>query len=103
MAKIKSPNPKYNGVSASLPFANGEAETDDKWLIDWFKQKGYEVDDSAEKKAAEEAAQKEAEQREIEEAEAKAQQEAEDKAKAEEEAAKEKNRVKKENKKASSK
>jgi hypothetical protein len=43
MVKIKSPNSKYTGVCASLQFANGEAETEDKWLIDWFKNKGYEV------------------------------------------------------------
>lgn len=43
MAKIKSPNPQYMGVSASLHFVNGEAETDDKWLIEWFQNKGYEV------------------------------------------------------------
>jgi hypothetical protein len=43
MAIIKSPNPKYNGVSASLPFVNGEAKTENKWLIGWFKNRGYEV------------------------------------------------------------
>jgi arsenate reductase-like glutaredoxin family protein len=43
MAIIKSPNPKYNGVSASLPFVNGEAKTEDKWLIGWFKNRGYKV------------------------------------------------------------
>ncbi|MCM3404252.1 hypothetical protein [Cytobacillus oceanisediminis] len=42
--KIKSPNPKYSGVSASLQFVNGEAETDDKWLIEWFGNKGYKVE-----------------------------------------------------------
>lgn len=50
MAKIKSPNPNYNGVSASLHFVNGEADTDDKWLIEWFKNKGYMVEESADKK-----------------------------------------------------
>jgi hypothetical protein len=43
MVKIKSPNPQYTGVSASLHFVNGEAETDNKWLIGWFENKGYEV------------------------------------------------------------
>lgn len=43
MPKIKSPNPQYTGVSASLHFLNGEAETDDKWLVGWFERKGYEV------------------------------------------------------------
>ncbi|MCM3241581.1 hypothetical protein NX029_04125 [Cytobacillus firmus] len=41
---IKSLNPKYSGVSASLQFVNGEAETDDKWLIEWFGNKGYKVE-----------------------------------------------------------
>jgi hypothetical protein len=46
MPKIKSPNLEYNGVSASLTFVKGEAETDDKWLQEWFKNKGYEVIDT---------------------------------------------------------
>jgi hypothetical protein len=46
MPKIKSPNPEYNGVSASLTFVKGEAETDDKWLQEWFSNKGYEVIDT---------------------------------------------------------
>jgi hypothetical protein len=43
VARIKSPNTTYNGVSASLHFVNGVAETDDKWLIEWFGNKGYEI------------------------------------------------------------
>jgi hypothetical protein len=43
MAVIKAPNEKYNGVSASLTFVNGQAKTDDAWLIQWFKEQGYEV------------------------------------------------------------
>ncbi|OHX38834.1 hypothetical protein [Cytobacillus oceanisediminis] len=50
MAKIKSPNPNYNGNSASLLFVNGEAETDNKWLLEWFKNKGYTVEESNETK-----------------------------------------------------
>ncbi|EFV79283.1 hypothetical protein HMPREF1013_00199 [Bacillus sp. 2_A_57_CT2] len=50
MAKIKSPNPNYNGNSASLLFVNGEAETDNKWLLEWFKNKGYTVEESNEAK-----------------------------------------------------
>lgn len=45
--KIKSPNPTYNGVSASLQFVKGEAETDDKWLVEWFKNRGYKVEELA--------------------------------------------------------
>ncbi|WP_199425762.1 hypothetical protein [Thermaerobacillus caldiproteolyticus] len=43
MAIIKAPNKNYTGVSASLAFVNGQAETEDKWLIQWFKERGYEV------------------------------------------------------------
>jgi hypothetical protein len=43
MFTIKAPNLKYNGVSASLQFANGEAKTNDEWLAEWFERKGYEV------------------------------------------------------------
>jgi hypothetical protein len=43
LAIIKAPNEKYNGVSASLTFVNGKAETDEPWLIQWFKEHGYEV------------------------------------------------------------
>ncbi|WP_368298386.1 hypothetical protein [Cytobacillus firmus] len=50
MVKIKSPNPNYNGNSASLQFVNGEAETDNKWLVEWFKNKGYTVEESKESK-----------------------------------------------------
>lgn len=50
MVKIKSPNPNYNGNSASLQFVKGEAETDNKWLLEWFKNKGYTVEESKEPK-----------------------------------------------------
>lgn len=50
MAIIKAPNEKYNGVSASLTFVNGQAETDDEWLIQWFKERGYEVMEEEKKK-----------------------------------------------------
>lgn len=35
--KICSPNKEYTGVSASVPFCNGMGETDDPYLIEWFK------------------------------------------------------------------
>src|SRR5690625_174430 len=43
MAIIKAPNDQYTGVSASVFFVNGEGETDDPKLIEWFKEKGYTV------------------------------------------------------------
>ncbi|MEH7236759.1 HeH/LEM domain-containing protein [Bacillus sp. JJ1562] len=46
MAKIKAPNKDYTGVSAGVSFVKGEAETEDKWVIGWFKNKGYEVEEN---------------------------------------------------------
>lgn len=45
MAKIYSPNKGYTGVSASVAFFKGVGETEDKRLIEWFKQHGYKVDE----------------------------------------------------------
>ncbi len=42
--KIYSPNKEYTGVSASVPFCNGMGETDDPYLIEWFKNHGYRVE-----------------------------------------------------------
>lgn len=44
MAKIKAPNP-VNGIHASLMFHNGEAETENRWLIEWFSSHGYLVEE----------------------------------------------------------
>lgn len=56
MAHIKAPNP-ITCTHASLNFVNGEADTDNEWLIHWFKTHGYEVEDAAdtEKKTAKRA------------------------------------------------
>lgn len=43
MAKIYAPNRGYTGKVAGVSFINGEGETEDKWLIQWFKNKGYKV------------------------------------------------------------
>ena len=45
MSKIYAPNKEYTGVSAGIPFVKGVGETDKKHLIEWFKSKGYEVDE----------------------------------------------------------
>lgn len=42
MAIIKAPVP-FSGVRANLVFVNGVSETNDAWLIKWFKEHGYEV------------------------------------------------------------
>lgn len=43
--KIYSPNKDYTGISASVPFCAGVGETDDPYLIDWFKHHGYTVEE----------------------------------------------------------
>lgn len=43
MAKIYAPNRRYAGRVAGVSFINGEGETDNKWLIEWFRNKGYKV------------------------------------------------------------
>ena len=63
--KIYSPNKEYTGVSASGPFCNGMGETDDPYLIAWFRTHGYKVEEgntkelSIEESADEEPAEKE--------------------------------------------
>lgn len=47
MAKILSPVKNYTGVSASVPFCNGIGYTEDEYLIGWFKDHGYEVEEPA--------------------------------------------------------
>ena len=43
MAKILAPNKSYTGISASVAFCNGEGYTKNPYLIEWFKNHGYEV------------------------------------------------------------
>lgn len=43
--KIYSPNKDYTGISASVPFCGGVGETDDPYLIQWFKNHGYTVEE----------------------------------------------------------
>lgn len=42
MAIVKAPVP-FSGVRANLVFVNGVSETNDAWLIKWFKEHGYDV------------------------------------------------------------
>lgn len=41
--KITTPT-RYTGIIAGVSFVNGEAETNDNWLVSWFKEKGYCVE-----------------------------------------------------------
>lgn len=56
--KIYSPNREYTGVSASVPFCNGVGETGDPYLIKWFRDHGYTVEEPETKTAGKTAAKK---------------------------------------------
>lgn len=52
MAKIMAPNREYEGCSAGIIFKNGVGETENSYLIKWFKTHGYEVEELAKMKKA---------------------------------------------------
>lgn len=84
MAKILSPNKEYTGVSASVSFVNGQGETDNPVLIEWFESHGYEVVEDIEEPAVPEPEVKtegdKTKQPEMKESEAKAESDASKKA-----------------------
>lgn len=41
---IKAPNP-ITGLHVSLQFRDGMARTDDPWLIQWFREHGYRLEE----------------------------------------------------------
>ena len=45
MSKVYAPNKNYTGISAGVTFVNGEGETDNKHVLEWFKSKGYSVEE----------------------------------------------------------
>ncbi len=45
MAKILSPVKDYTGMSASVPFCQGVGYTNDPYLIGWFKDHDYTVEE----------------------------------------------------------
>lgn len=45
MAKIIAPNKEYTGISASVQFINGVGECTNPYLLNWFKSKGYIVEE----------------------------------------------------------
>lgn len=51
--KIFSKVPDFTGIRASVMFVNGQGDTDDPRLIEWFKQNGYTVPDSQPTKVVE--------------------------------------------------
>lgn len=46
MAKIIAPNKKYNGETASVIFVDGVGETADTYLLSWFRERGYTVEET---------------------------------------------------------
>ena len=51
MVKINAPNKEYTGISASVYFINGAGETENPYLVEWFRDRGYEVEEDSEEKA----------------------------------------------------
>ena len=50
---IKAPNP-ITGLHVSLHFRDGVARTDDPWLIQWFSEHGYQLEEEAKPEPPEE-------------------------------------------------
>jgi hypothetical protein len=46
MVKVYAPNNQYTGISASVPFINGVGECSDPALLKWFRDHGYEVEET---------------------------------------------------------
>ncbi|MGB4589506.1 MAG: hypothetical protein WBI17_09790 [Clostridiaceae bacterium] len=43
---VKCPNKDYVGVNAGgVQFAYGQAEVNEGWVLDWYKEHGYEVEE----------------------------------------------------------
>lgn len=51
--KVYSPNKDYTGVSASVSFCRGVGETDDPYLLDWFRKHGYAAEETGDVKVPE--------------------------------------------------
>jgi hypothetical protein len=43
MAIINTPNKEFTGISASVTFINGTGKTDNPYLVEWFREHGYEI------------------------------------------------------------
>lgn len=46
--KVYAPNKGYSGISAGVTFINGVGETDNTHLLDWFREKGYKIEENNE-------------------------------------------------------
>ena len=56
MAKVYAPNKQYVGVSAGVSFVNGVGECTNPYLLDWFKSKGYRIEEPEDNKEPEDDA-----------------------------------------------
>lgn len=43
--RVIAKNRSYNGTSASIVFVNGVGYTDDPYLLEWFRDHGYLVEE----------------------------------------------------------
>ncbi|MFG6379444.1 MAG: hypothetical protein K1W19_14200 [Lachnospiraceae bacterium] len=48
MSKIYAPVKDYNGISAGVSFRDGVGETSSPYLLKWFREHGYEVEETQE-------------------------------------------------------
>ena len=42
---VKTPVPNYNGEVAGVQFAYGKAEVKAGWILSWFREKGYTIEE----------------------------------------------------------
>lgn len=42
---VYTPVPNFNGIVAGVQFAYGKAEVKEGWVLNWFKEKGYKVEE----------------------------------------------------------
>lgn len=42
---VHTPVKNFNGIIAGVQFAYGKANVQKGWVLDWFKEKGYEVEE----------------------------------------------------------
>ena len=50
--RITSPVERYVGIGAGgVQFAYGRAEVNEGWVCDWYREKGYKVEEITEKSA----------------------------------------------------
>lgn len=58
--KVHAPNKNYTRVSASVAFCNGVGETEDPYLLEWFKSHGYELEEPPKEETEEDPEKKKA-------------------------------------------